>query len=407
MVLRWLAAFVLFGWTANARADSEFGVDSTAWNGLSELAEIADSDARALERPSVIEISALGADDALLIIHPTGDLPVTALTEFLRRGGRVAIADDRGSADQVLDVFGITRDQPNANAEATSIRENSALLVAQPAGGHALTLDVRAVVTNHSASLRHAQLEPVFTFGDGSALILAGAVGQGRLIAIADSSVLINNMLELEGNRQLARNLLAYLREDHPGRLILAIGSTPLSAGSADRLHAPIDQLRALMRRFKSVELPPPVVAFAGWMVCAFAFLLAGSQVHLKSPYARSALFARSPTIAGFAGRIAYFRRNQRNLTQPLMAFKIELEAELLHRLGVGKRLLLGDVVDELVRRGASSEDVARVRELLIALDQVATQDEHGGEPPFVSAGTFRDMVASGERILAGIARQG
>lgn len=406
MVSRCLAAVVFWGWASTARGATEFDTHSDAWDGLRRLCEIAEAEGSALETPAGIEIASLTADDALLIIHPSGQLPVAEITAFLRRGGRVAIADDRGSANQLFDAFRIAREEVSADAQTLELRDNPALLIAQPAGGHPLTKDVRAVVTNHPASLRHAELEPVFTLGDHSALILAGAVGQGRLIAIADSSVFINNMLELEGNRRLARNLLRYLREDHPGRLILAVGKTPLTTHAAGGMKAPVDQLRALMRRLSSVELPPPVIAFAGWMICGFAFVLAASQAHLRSPYARMSLFARSPTIAGFAGRVAYFRQHRKNLLQPLMAFKIEFEAELLHRLGAGRRLLLGDVVEELGRRGASEEQIARVRGLLIDLDRIAAQEERGRDPPVVSAGAFRDMVASGERILAAIARR-
>lgn len=404
MALRGLTAFALCGLTTFAHADAGVELRSDEWNGLSALVEIAGADG-ALEMPPKVEIASLSADDSLLMIHPTTELPTREITAFLRRGGRVAIADDQGSGDRLLEAFEITRE--HHGSPSLRLRDNPHLLIAQPSGAHPLTYAVRAVVTNHPVTLRHAELEPVFTFGDGGTLMLAGAVGEGRLIAIADSSLFINNMMMLEGNRQLARNLVQYLREGRPGRLLLVTGATPLTSRISDRFTAPVDGLRSLLTRISNVALPRPLVAFATWMLCVFAFVLAASHSQLRSPYTRMTLFTRTPTIAGFAGRVAFFRKHSRNLVQPTLAFKVELEAALLNRLGAGKGLLLGEMIDDLGRRGANNDVIAGTRQLLFELDEIATQEERGVEPPIVRAEKFRDLVSRGERILADIARLG
>ena len=256
-------------------------------------------------------------------------------------------------------------------------------------------------------TVRHAELEAIFTLGDGSALVLAGAVGSGRLIAIADSSLFINNMLELDGNRQLARNLLRYLHSDDGGRVFLAIGDTAMGPLLTDRLAAPIDGLRALLQRVSNVTLPPSILTLMTWTLCAFSILLLAGHVQLKSPYARMSLFVRSQTIAGFAGRVAFFRQHQRNMVQPLLAFKVEFEAELLRRVGASDSMLLRDIVKDLSDRGASAALVQQTRTLMAELDRIADQDSRGSEPPLVNADRFRDIVANGERILADIGRLG
>src|SRR5262249_41011705 len=68
---------------------------------------------------------------------------------------------------------------------------------------------------NHPATLR-STLPPAYAFAPGAALVVEGRVGKGSFVAIADPSVLINNMLEIDGNRAFAEGLVA--RTCRPGR---------------------------------------------------------------------------------------------------------------------------------------------------------------------------------------------
>lgn len=406
MLLRCFLVFLLLGAPARALADADFGADSEAWNGLRELLRLAEEAGYRVEIPRKVQVDRLTPDDALLIVHPTGELPVDEITSFLRRGGRVAIADDRGSSAPLLDAFQVSRRAPLPSANEHSLRGNPHLLVARPAGTHPLTQGVRALATNHTATLHHAALEPVFVVGpEQEAILLAGAVGQGRLIAIADSSLFINNMLQLDGNRQLARNLLHYLREDHAGRFVWMVGDAAMAASVLDRMQAPIDGARSLFARLAQVRLPSALVILVALALIVFAFLFAASHVPLASPYAKADLFTRAPIIAGFSGRIAFFRRHGDNLLQPLIAFKIELEAELLHRLKAREELALRDVVAAIEARGGSLALCQQTRALLVELDDVVTQHERSTDQVSVSARRFHDLVSRGERILADVSR--
>ncbi|MDH5491251.1 MAG: hypothetical protein OEY14_04805, partial [Myxococcales bacterium] len=156
-------------------------------------------------------------DDSLLIVYPTRALPASGLSEFLGRGGRIALADDYGSGESLLRVYGITR-RPGVRGDPATLRSNPGLPVARAAIQHPLTEGVGTLVTNHPAILEHAELRPIFALeGDADGLLLTGAVGEGRLLALSDPSVLINNMLEFRGNRRFARNLLRYLGGDEAG----------------------------------------------------------------------------------------------------------------------------------------------------------------------------------------------
>ncbi|MDD9936946.1 MAG: DUF4350 domain-containing protein [Myxococcales bacterium] len=193
---------------ASARAENDFRLEGAAWNGLSGFLELARAHAVEVATPDAVDLAAIAAQDGIILIHPTDDVPVADRSAFMRDGGRLAIVDDFGTGDAVLDNFGIERGDVAAPPQTRRLRGNRNVLIATPGVGHPLTDDVRALVTNHAQQLRHPALEPLFVLqDDGSAIVLAGAVAAGRLVAVGDGSVLINNMLEFAGNRRHSRRI--------------------------------------------------------------------------------------------------------------------------------------------------------------------------------------------------------
>src|SRR5262249_38350334 len=65
-----------------------------------------------------------------------------------------------------------------------------------------------------------APVRPILSFRPGEALAVEIGIGRGRLYALADPSVLINNMLELAGNRAFAFRLVSALARPG-GRLVV------------------------------------------------------------------------------------------------------------------------------------------------------------------------------------------
>ena len=130
-------------------------------------------------------------------------------------GGRLAIADDFGEGVAARRLPHHAQ-RAGRTDDTRRLRGNRNVLIATPSVRHPLALDVLALVTNHPQVLHHDALEAIFSLSTtrASAVVLAGAVGQGRLVAIGDSSVLINNMLEFSGNRAFARNLVRYLARE-------------------------------------------------------------------------------------------------------------------------------------------------------------------------------------------------
>jgi hypothetical protein len=383
------------------RADADYDPASDAWNGLSQLVAAArDIDVR-VETPTRLDIGTLAPGDGLLIVYPTAPLPVDAIGAFLKAGGRAALADDYGTGAALLTAYQITRRAPDP-AAGLRLRGNDALLVARPEGAHPLSEGVGALVTNHPEEVRHRELEPIFAFDrGGSALVLAGAVGAGRLVTLGDPSVLINNMQQFRGNRRFATNLVRYLAEGRSGRLVLVGGRTPIVGRfgevGADR---PLHDLRRALEQAARASLPPPVLRLAAATLCAVLLVFAASALPRRSPYDGAAMFARPAHAGGFEGRVAHFRDGKRELTMPALVYKAELEAEIVRRLGLSGLAVLRDVLTGLQARGATKAQIEEARALLLDLDAFERRHERSA-PTHVTAARFESMVRRGEQLLA------
>ena len=163
------------GAPAIAAAQADFSPTGTEWNGLSELSVIAEEEGLSLEIVDRLDVGTLDASAAVLIVAPEAEPAVEPLSALLRSGARIAIADDFGASGPLLAAFHIDRHPPLPH-RATALRGNEALLIARPFGPHALSARVEALVTNHPQAIHHAELEPIFAFGERDALVLAGAV---------------------------------------------------------------------------------------------------------------------------------------------------------------------------------------------------------------------------------------
>lgn len=401
LLLSWL-------WPAGlVHAQRDFAPDNTEWNGLSELLEVAEEEELPVEVVDRLDIGTVDANVALLVVGPVHEPPLEhGLSDLLRAGARIAIADDYGAAGSMMRTFHIDRHEPSGNREL-ALRGNDALLIARPNGSHLLSARVDALVTNHPMAIHHEELEPIFSFGPSDALVLAGAVGTGRLVVISDPSVLINNMLELGGNRRFAANLLRYLAspaDGAPRRLILVPPEAPIvgrfGEPGADR---PLHDVRSFLERLGQVEIPGVGLRVLGLALILIFALFASGMLPRKSPYGAHAMFLPAVTYGGMAGRMGWYARTHANLLDPLLTYQFELETELGRRLSL--TALDGPaVLRELSRQGV---DPAAARSLVSLLDELRTladRAERGTVDP-VTLGQLKDAMRRGDAVLATLRR--
>ena len=382
------------------RAHAEdLSAERTTWNGLSHLRAIAASAGRT-EYPEYIDATKLTLSNALLIVHPTAPLPTSELVTFMRSGGHVAVADDFGRGREFFRTFGMGMHGPG-RAQLITLRHNPELPLATAPEQHPLAEGVDALVTNHPQVLYHPSLRAVFALtgasGTQSAVVLSAAVGKGRLIAISDASVLINNMLEFSGNRRFAANLVRYLRPGPSGGLLIADSKTRWT-GTTGRMQQALPQVTAAIER--AATLRPP-----RWVVLALSTLLSGLLLGLvitslprRSAYARRSYLQSVDCPAGLAGRINHYASGG-NLLTPLLTLKLEIESRAVERLHMGEQPQRVEMLRALRDAPGKPRLSGELASFLARVDRLQQAPE--AQAGLVSQRQFSELVADGRRILA------
>jgi hypothetical protein len=334
-------------------APAAFDPKNGNWEGLSQFLELAENEAGPgrVVPTTALDLGRLLPEDAVLAIHPTLPMEADELSAFMRAGGRVAILDDYGSGDALLVAFGISR-VPLPGHPTEMLRANPALAIAEPAGQHPLVRSVTRVVTNHATGLSHPGLSPVLVVRGRDEpdvlLALAGSVGRGRLLAVGDASVVINEMLRFPGNRAFATGLVRYLTEDdasvrRAGKLYLLTGAfetTGTFGAVSPAASVAVALRRALASGVEELEqhgAPPPVVylmaaavaiGVLGWAAAR------GARTH-KPVEPR---FSRAVPVAaqgGVAGHAAVLGAPGTPRALAMLELKSALEEDLATRLGL------------------------------------------------------------------------
>jgi hypothetical protein len=185
----------------------DYDLESQQWNGLGTIAgEIEQAGCRA-SAPRVLDWGTLGPRDVLWFIYPEVAVDPGRLKRHLAQGGRALIADDFGAAGEALTALEVHRAHGPLPSEVPRYRDNPNLPIAHPQLATELGRATVEIVANHPARF-DSRLPATYTFGEGLALVVEGQVGTGWFVALSDPSVLINNMLEIDGNRAFAQALV-------------------------------------------------------------------------------------------------------------------------------------------------------------------------------------------------------
>ncbi len=387
----------LAAWLIGFVVPSASAVAQPAWDGLETLASLAKDVESSLLTPAVLDLTQLTPRDALLIVSPESALPTNALTTFLRDGGRVALLDDFGSGERLLSAYQVQRlTAPTDRVPA--LRDDPHFLIAYPASDHPLVEGVDLLLTNDASALRHRDLKPVFTFGHGdAALVLAGAVGAGRLVAVGDGSLLINQLLALPEHKRFAKNLIAYLQRPG-GRLFLVTRDTTFEGTYGGSTGYGLSYVDGFLKRVTHPDLPPGVLSLLSFGLCAIAAVMVGGSLPRRSPYVRSELSPRVP--AGYAGRVVLANGDAPNLVWTLLDYQRELMSELARRLALSPAPSIESVLAALRQRGWQESRLGELNTLLTRLEQVASASAGSPKPPRIRVSELRNVVRQGEELL-------
>jgi hypothetical protein len=373
-----VTAGLIFLTVAVAAAAKSFEIADTGWEGTSEFYALAQQDlgkAR-VEVLATVDYEHLTKDDALLILHPEVELDYNELSAFLRAGGRMAVLDDRGEADHFLARFQIRRVEAPRNP-AQSLRDNPNLAIAVPAveqvagqeqNRHPVVAGVDRVVTNHPTALVHPNLTQVLkipALGEPDAtLAVTGIIAKsGRLFAMGDPSVVINEMLRYPGNRAFASGLVKYLVENDAGisrgGKLYVVANDFSQKGHFGGSRGAFGELSSLSDALASFAVDVAKNGLPGTLSLAFAILACGGvlvwAVRFSSRRYRRSVprYAVSPPLVaqgGLAGRAAVLAAPNTDPVLLMLELRAALSDALCQRLGLVRLSSPEQILVELSR---------------------------------------------------------
>lgn len=429
----------------------DYDVASSAWNGLASLVATAQKVDIEVQTRTTLQWDRLDERTVLVLVAPQISPTAEQLAElrrFLTAGGRLIVADDFRKGRSWVEPFGILwSDQPVQSdqhlegsphlpmVEVTGATQDmarykrwtsiQARFTPLEFLGHNLR---KPVVLNHPASLRLAP------GGDAALWGRAAVVGDqdpgrdtgwlaeaeyrgGRVLAIADASWLINQMVgRVYENRQFAANVLRYYCVmDRPCQVQLVTSATAVS-GIFTAQHTPPPPgwrtglewlekwLRSLARLLQGPLLVPALLALALALIGLPVALLARQRSPALPPQQerRRAVSTLAETVA------AWLHEPRADYRKPasLLAFQLSrlldrVSAEPLPggpREPTGSRRASplrrsGGLVEDLVRGGRCSPHAGqRLRQVLSDLQQVSQDDA-----PVVTRLQFGQLAAEVE----------
>ena len=232
-------------------AGGDYKLDSREWNGLGRLADEATAAGCSMTAVDTLDWSAVEARDTVWFVYPRTTVDGGLLRRYLEAGGRAVLADDFGASDAALAALEIRRLRGELPS-VTRYDDNPALPVARQSMSTELSSGIPALVANHPAFFS-AATPATYAFAPGAALVVEGRLGKGYFVALADPSVLINNMLDLDEDLAFARSLVR--RTCKPGERILLVTQSFVARGEpSGELSPPSPSDTAFVRFNRMIE---------------------------------------------------------------------------------------------------------------------------------------------------------
>jgi hypothetical protein len=293
----------------------DFDPANPEWNGLSSLSAILAA-AGTLETPGS---SPVPTDQILWLVQPQS-VDTDALYSWVSDGGQLMLADESGGADEFLDALGLSV-EVDIGEHAELFQGDSRLPVLGANGVHALSRNAPRVVGNGVRPLRGVG-RAVFELDEGGGLVWDVSLGDGRVVVVADPSMLINLMLPIEHNAALVTSIIQYLCPEGPCTHRLATATTPeLAPGEPlTGLNLSLSRLGELVDALTDVDLDPRFVWFANVLLAAgvvFVFWTAFPRTGPASPPAmpshwplaiRSTLYNEISRYSGVLAETSFVR---------------------------------------------------------------------------------------------------
>jgi len=226
---------------------SDFAFSNTLWNGLSSFSEEYSS----VNLESTAGLPGETAKTLVLIPQvPLSPAELSELKDFAAGGGTLAIVDDYGHGNQVLEYLGLAaRFSQLTLMDPFFCYKNPALPRITDFSPEVAEYGVTSIVLNNATTLTGVSPGDVLAWSSAESFLTAGQnpastptasgpfpvaarikFGSGEVVLLSDPSIFINSMLKLEDNRLFLEYLLGKAGE--VGKI--QISETHLDRGAMD-----------------------------------------------------------------------------------------------------------------------------------------------------------------------------
>lgn len=232
--------------------NADFSIYNTGWNGCSRLAvrtyetgdlipnlRLANDRDMEVTQKTILDYSVIPNSTSMVILGPDLDFSsdeVEYVDNFLRDGGKVVLADDYGTGNQLLDGLNTSSRFAGETLYDLSFEKSPEFSVVYDFREHELTQDLFFVMLNRPTYLRPDDTAvPLMNSTQGSwvergedethkigsaPLLSVERYGDGELILLSDPSMLINSMIDRLDNEIFLMNLLDHISEDRTDIII-------------------------------------------------------------------------------------------------------------------------------------------------------------------------------------------
>lgn len=213
---------------------ASYGPYNDDWDGTTEVEAIAQTTGAQVQ--IVHETSAYSetspSETAAFVLSPDSPYQpneATRVTDFVRSGGTLVVADDYGPhANELLRQLGASaRLDGRPVLDVRSNYRSPAMAVTSPVADHPFVAGVESVTLNHGTVVEPGEATPLINTSEHAyvdadrngelgpnetlethTVATVERVGEGQVVVVGDASAFINAMVERSGNRNFVRALL-------------------------------------------------------------------------------------------------------------------------------------------------------------------------------------------------------
>ena len=236
-------------------SNSDFRSENPSWNGARDF--ISDFDAVPLG--SLSDLPATGQGNTLIVIPylSFSSAELEKLEGYINSGGTLLVLDDYGFGNEILEHLGLElRFNGSPLLDPLFDYKNKNLPKVITFGAVPATDGIESLVFNHATSLESVPHDCViawssyFSFLDENLdgewdegepkgplpVIASFKIADGELVVVADPSILISSMLDMDDNRQFVENIT-------PGRVFFDQSHLP---------EVPLDEAKVVLKLSRS-----------------------------------------------------------------------------------------------------------------------------------------------------------